>query len=283
MSSPPTSESARKDAEPRARAHAAEAARGELGRWILACCGAALLMALASQFEAVWVTPRWGFFLAFAVVALQTLLVACVAPMRRLWLPLGALLLALAFTALRGSAPGAWTGAALTTALLAGGTAIGAALGARIEHAGHLLAVALVSGLADLWSAHAGPTARMVADAISRPERLALFALPWPLWGTGTIQPVLGVGDVVFVALYLATFRRHGLSRVRACVGMGAGFALGLGLLLGLERAVPLLPLLGAGAICADRRARALEKRELVLVVAVTAVLAGLLATRWGR
>jgi len=241
-------------------------------------------MALASQLELSWLSPRAGFTVAFGAVSAETLLVASVAPIARArWALLSVLLSACAAVGLHGAAPSALSGALLTLALLLGGSALGAALGARIEHAAHLLAVALVSGLADMWSAQAGPTARMVESAIAAPERLALFALPWPLWGTGSIQPVLGVGDVVFVALYMAAFRRHGLSLTRAWRGMGAGLALGLLSLLVFERAVPLLPMIGAGAVLSDRRARALERRERVMVWAVTAVLAGVLVTRWWR
>jgi hypothetical protein len=118
---------------------------------------------------------------------------------------------------------------------------------------------------------------------LREPERIALIALPWPLWGTGTIQPVLGVGDIVFVALYLAAYARHRLSLVRGALGLAAGFFAGLLLLITLERAIPLLPLLGAGAVLGDRGARALEKRELATALAVTAVLLVVLAVRLWR
>ncbi len=239
---------------------------------------------VAAQFAPRTFSPSWGFAIAFSVLALETLLVARFAPGARV----GPAVLAFfgaawVVAALHGGAPNAENSALLTAALLAGGTAVGAVLGARIEHAGHLLAVALVSGAADLWSALAGPTAQLVEEALSQPERIALIALPWPLWGTGTIQPVLGVGDIVFVALYFAAYARHGLSLARAAIGIAGGFFVGLLLLLGLERAIPLLPVLGAGAVLADPRARALSRRELATVLGVTAVILVVLAARlWG-
>lgn len=238
-------------------------------------------MALACQVSLLWLSPRVGFAIAFVMVALETLGVASLAPAPRV--PWGTLLVLVWGALSRGLEPTAVHGAVVTAALLVGGTSLGAALGARIDRAGHLVAVAVVSGIADVWSAFAGPTAHMVEEALSRPERLPLIALPWPLWGTDTIQPVLGVGDIVFVALYLAAFARHGLSLKRAWLGLAAGFGVGLALLLALERAVPLLPMLGAGAVLADKRARELDKRELFTVLSVAAVLLGILAIRLWR
>jgi hypothetical protein len=229
---------------------------------------------------------RLAFALAFAAVSAEILLASRLAPALR-GLTLGALMLVPIAGAwfLNGVAPTPFNAALLTLVLLVGCTAPGAALGARIERPGHLLAVAVISALADLWSVFDkhGPTAQMLEKATAAPDRMALFALPWPLLGTGTIQPIIGAGDVLFAALYLASFERHGLSVKRALLGLAAGFGAGLGALLLLERAVPLLPLLGAGVVLADRRVRELEQRELRAMVAVVLGLLGLMGARlWG-
>ena len=110
---------------------------------------------------------------------------------------------------------------AVTGALLTAGAAIGGAVGGRIEHPGHLLVVVVLSLLVDSFSVFhtAGPTAAVVA----RPELIAVLALPWPRFGTSEFLPVLGVGDVVFAALYMSTARQFGLPRLRTAPHRGQG------------------------------------------------------------
>ncbi len=251
----------------------------------LACCGAACLVALAAWLDVPGLSPRLAFTFAFVLVTTEILLVSRLVP--ALYLPqalLGAAASLGAVALLSGSAPTLLPSAALTAALLAGGSLLGAGLGARIERPGHLLAVAAISSLADVWSVldAGGPTAQLVAQAAAEPQRLSLFALPFPLWGTGQIEPLIGAGDIVFAALYVATFARHGLPARRALFGLGFGFLLGLGLLLFLERPVPLLPLLGAGVVASDARARTLEARERNMVLGVVALLVVMITLRLG-
>src|SRR5690606_21231116 len=155
-----------------------------------------------------------GFALGFLLVSAEILVASRLVPAAGAGPALAALAaFGLGLWGLSGAPPSPLPAAALTTLLLACTTLIGAALGARIERPGHLLAVAAVSGLADLWSVYdaGGPTAQLVDSALAAPERLALFALPFPLFGTGSIAPMIGAGDVAFAALYLAVFERHQL------------------------------------------------------------------------
>lgn len=94
---------------------------------------------------------------------------------------------------------------------------------------------------------------------------------------------IIGAGDVLFAGLYLAAFERHRLSSARALAGLAGGFALGLVLLLWLERPIPLLPLLGAGIVASDARVRSLPAKEGRSVLLVLAVLSVALAVRIWR
>jgi hypothetical protein len=254
--------------------------------WASAWLGSALLMGFACLLKLPGFSPRLGFAIAFALVAGEIVLTCVLAPSASRALAIANLFgSGFVLAGLWGAAPTAFSGALLTAALLSLASVLGAVIGARIERPGHLVAVVVVSSLADLWSVfdRHGPSAQLVSLALSQPERLALFALPWPLWGTGTIQPIIGVGDVAFVALYLAAYERHELALERALWALAAAFALGLTLLLVLERSVPLLPLLGAAVLLADRRTRLLAARELYTVCCVVALLLGALALRIWR
>jgi hypothetical protein len=175
--------------------------------------------------------------------------------------------------------------AAVGAALLLAGSALGAALGARIERPGHLMAVAAISTVADLWSVYdpGGISSKMAESAVAAPDKVVLFALPWPMLGTPHIAPIIGAGDILFTALYVAAFERHGLALRRVLVALMVAYAAGLAAILVTERPVPLLPLLGAAILLSDRRTASLPPHERRTVWLVVAVLVAVLVVRFLR
>jgi hypothetical protein len=123
-----------------------------------------------------------------------------------------------------------------------------------VEHVGYLVFVAVVSSAVDFVSV-LHPSG--VSAAISRsPVALSLVALPWPMLGTQAIEPFLGVGDVVFAALYARACCNHGLDPRRTLLALAAAFAATLLLVLALEQVLPALPVLGAAIVAAHPEAR---------------------------
>lgn len=164
--------------------------------------------------------------------------------------------------------------------LLAAASLLGSFLGREIAHPGHLLPVAVVSSLADVYSVFGrrGPTAAIVE---SHPDVLAVVALPWS-FGHGPFLPVLGVADVVFTALYL-TVARTFEARTRMLTGLFAGYVTLFASLAFVERALPALPFLGAGALLACPEARRLPPADrrvatvgMVASVVLVAILLGI-------
>jgi len=153
-----------------------------------------------------------------------------------------------------------WVSPVVDTCLLALAWATGGAIGARIEHPGHLLPAAAVAAAADIVSVASswGPS-----HAIASSERaLALLAISFPVPGTRVVAPALGVGDLVFIALVLAAARAHALPvrriTVLALVGvLVAGFGSAL-----LGRAVPALPTIGLAVIAFVPEARRLRRKD---------------------
>jgi hypothetical protein len=264
----------------------ADGARGtvlRLAAWLGGGLACAALVALSARVApGIELAARPAFALAFGLVSAEILLVAWLAPALRGPLLWGSWLTALgALGWLDGARLSGGSAASVTALLLWTATGLGAALGGRIERPGHLLAVAVVSAISDLWSVYdpTGPSAVLARRVAEQPERVTAFALCFPLLGTPHVPAIIGAGDVLFAALYVAAFERHRLPVRRALIGLGAGFALGLVLLLWLERPVPLLPLLGAGVVACDPRVRVLpakEARSVLLVVAVLSVLLGM-------
>ncbi|MDD9970599.1 MAG: hypothetical protein OXR73_30460, partial [Myxococcales bacterium] len=138
--------------------------------------------------------------------------------------------------------------------LLLLGVAVGTFVGARVERPGHLLFVALVSSLADIVSVY---HPQGVSHAIIESETaLSLLALSFPMLGTDAIEPLLGVGDLVFVALYLTASRVHQLSLRRTLAALSLGLAVTAASVVVLEMALPALPFLGLSILIALPAAR---------------------------
>jgi hypothetical protein len=169
-------------------------------------------------------------------------------------------------------------------ALLAAGSSLGAAIGARIEHPGHLLFVALASALADIFSvaSPSGPSAAIAQSQLA----LSLAAVAWPMLGTRNIEPFLGVGDIVFSGLYLASARKHGFTLRRTLLALASGYALTMFGVFVLRTAVPALPFLGAAMLFAHPEARrppAADRRRGLVVLSVMAALFVALLLRPGH
>jgi hypothetical protein len=275
-----------------APAHAADALAAIPARpwWAAlgACALGTTLFALAAPHAPLPVHyASWAaivaFALAFGWVAAEVLAVAALTPRlspRALGL---SLTLALPLVALGVLAPGPSivATAGVAALLLGAGTSAGAALGERIQHAGHLGVVAYVSSLADLVSVlhESGPSAQILESA----PTLAVLAVGAPMAGTPDLSPILGIGDVVFVALYLAAARKHGLPFARTVAALAVGLALTFVVVVALARPIPALPFLGLGVVLAHPRAwlpPPHERRQALVGVLVFTALAAWLWLR---
>lgn len=260
---------------------------GSWRRWAGAIAVAiAAMLGAAAIAPQVAISPVLAFAIGFGAIAGSVLAVSalCPRPRKRALLVVagcGALLLGLLFIG-RLHPPPTWLAAALVTAALLGGaTVLGALVGGGVEHPGHLLMVVGVSSVADAGSVLSpeGPSAMIAQSEVA----LSVLALPWPMLGTDAIEPMLGGGDVVFAALYLAASRTHGLSQRRTLVALGLGFAATLAFVVGLEQAVPALPFLGLAMLVAHPEARVLptkDRKRAAAIAGLVLVAAASLALR---
>lgn len=174
-------------------------------------------------------------------------------------------------------------GTGVLISLLAGGSMLGAIVGARIAHPGHILVVASVSTLADLYSVF--HRAGLSAVVVENERALSLLAIPWALAsrdGRVDLQPVLGIGDVIMISVYLVVARRYALP----LPSFLAGFLIAFGIVFALLTVpddpipVPVLPFLGIAAILAHPRARQLrpqDRKQAVIGISVLTVAVGAL------
>jgi hypothetical protein len=231
------------------------------------------------------VAPLVAYVFGFACVVGSALLAAATAPAfepRELVAPVSCAVITL--VAVRLGEPGQSVSAlAVAAALLVLGSALGSAVGSGIEHPGHLFFVAIVSALADTFSvAHPeGPSAAIA----SSPVALSLFAVSWPMLGTRGIEPMLGGGDVVFAALYVAAGRKHGLPAQRTLLALVLAFVATMLAVVVTELPVPALPFLGISMLVAHPAARRPPEKDrargLAVVCGLALLLAGVMVRRF--
>ncbi|HMI84130.1 MAG TPA: hypothetical protein VK550_08540 [Polyangiaceae bacterium] len=182
----------------------------------------------------------------------------------------------------------AWTGItavvaaiAVDAALVAAAWAIGTSIGRRIEHPGHLLPACVVVACADAASmvSRFGPT-----HVIAENERaLSVVAIAFPVPGTSSVAPALGVGDLIFMAIVFGAVAGHGLSLVRAALLCGVGTAVAGAASAMLNTAVPALVSIAAALVLGLPEARRVRPRErrvasLAMAVAISVALAVIVA-----
>jgi hypothetical protein len=165
--------------------------------------------------------------------------------------------------------------------LTAGAHAAGGSIGRRVAHPGHLLPACAVAAAADFASVvhPAGPS-----HAIAGSEQaLSLLAIGFPVPGTHAVAPVLGVGDLVFLALVFGTAVAHGLSLIRVAGAAACGIALAGVFAALLEREVPALVPIGAAIVAGVPAARHLRREDqrtaTFAIAAAIAVALGVLIT----
>ncbi len=253
------------------------------GPWLASLVAGALALTLvAAVAPSVHLGPILAVVLAFGCVSAETLLSARLTPTFAPRALFGLALPAVALTvvAWAGTAlPSALAAAIVTAALLGAGTLAGGVVGSRIDHAGHLVVVAIVSGVVDTFSVlhPSGPTAQLVQNDTA----ISLLVLPWPILGSERIEPLLGVGDITFAALYLAAARRHRLPVSRTLVALALGLAATLATVLLTGIGVPALPFLGLAVVLAHPEARRIpptDRPKALVGIATVILLFGALA-----
>ena len=156
------------------------------------------------------------------------------------------------------NAAGAGAGANVAEIMLA--AAVGLLFARALGTVAVALAVPLFVAAIDVWSVLSGPTSRLLEEDDDRVDALTLDL---PAWGGEGAAGLLGVSDVVFLAMFAAWAWRFGFRRAATAAGLACGLLASLVLGLLLDEAMPALPLIAAGYLLpnADRIARLFRPR----------------------
>jgi hypothetical protein len=167
----------------------------------------------------------------------------------------------------------------VSLAVLTTGGLVGGYIGSLLEYPGMLMVVAYVAAFADCFSFF-HPNG-LTANVLTNPKALALLTVPFPILGTEYVASLVGIGDVTFVALFVAGTRATGLSVIRTAIALAVAM-LTVSVLVELGGApLPALPFLGGAVVLVHPEARRLPREHTRRIAAnlavVTLVLGGLL------
>ncbi|MEN6305540.1 MAG: hypothetical protein ABFD96_22650 [Armatimonadia bacterium] len=148
-----------------------------------------------------------------------------------------------------------------------------------------MLPVAIMAGLADVFTVFMGPTGEALKHAPKLVEKLSV-GIPQVGSATGAAGgaglatiATAGLGDFIFLAFFFAGMYRFGLRERRTFWVIFVAVLLGMGavLLLPAVPALPLLPFIVLGFLIANAGTFKLSRQEKVAMVVVVAAVTGLL------
>jgi len=153
-------------------------------------------------------------------------------------------------------------------ALLCAGRAVGGLIGERVAHPGHVLPACVIAAAADCASVL---SPEGVSNAIVQSDRaLSVVALAAAVPGSDALTFVLGVGDLVIIALLLAVGRKFELGLGRVTLACAAGLAVAFALSAAFRMAIPALVPLGVAAnVLVPRFARVPTKDRTAAWIAI--------------
>ena len=133
---------------------------------------------------------------------------------------------------------------------------VGAWIGSRVVEVSHLTALIIVAATADFLSVfmHDGYTQELVQSIIDNRAETHWLVV-YIHRAAGDPEPLVGLADLLFGQLLVTSFRRFFGPPWKIFVAVLSGIFVGLLFVLKTQIAMPLLPFMGAGALCVgDRR-----------------------------
>jgi hypothetical protein len=141
--------------------------------------------------------------------------------------------------------------------LLMAATGVGLLVGRGLQKPNYLVMAAIVGALTDIFSVYAGPSKHLIGSAA-----FPYVAFHWGLIGQGSVLPMIGAGDFIFLALYFYGARKFGLDDRKTLAAMMAAFAVGFLSTLFFPQGVPALPFMSAALLIVHGRELKAKMRE---------------------
>jgi hypothetical protein len=190
---------------------------------------------------------------------------------------------------------------------------VGYWIGDRMEKVTNLIPLAVAMSFADIFSVYQGPSKEMAeqlqrfsveeaelyertmveAGPAAAEQAIAAMRAPlsdyvivhFPLVGTGSTIPLLGIGDFVVLAFLFRAAWVHGVSPVKTFVTALVSIVAALTIAQMLGSVIPALPFIALGTvgflILTESRMRRPDRQEIILSIAVAALFIALIAGKW--
>ncbi len=152
----------------------------------------------------------------------------------------------------------------LALAQLTLATGIGLWIGRGIDEIGYLIPVALVAGLADIWSVFAGATQMIVRNA-----EINYFLMRFPEPGTTQLPMLIGLSDYLFAAIFYASAVKFNLAVRRTLALVFASFVIAVGLAFVCQNGFPVLPIMALLFVVGNLGRLTVSRRDVVTTVYV--------------
>lgn len=150
----------------------------------------------------------------------------------------------------------------LAMAQLALAAGIGLWIAKGIDDITHLIPVALVATIADIWSVSAGATAKIVVSS-----SINFFLLRFPVLGSSSIPFLIGLTDFLFFAIFFQAAVRYKLGTLKNALLLGLSFLIAIISALYSATGLPVLPFMAVLFVAGNFSQLELKKEELKQVM----------------
>ncbi|MFH1677161.1 MAG: hypothetical protein ABIC40_09070 [bacterium] len=170
---------------------------------------------------------------------------------------------------------------------------VGFWLAGEIEKAGHLIPVCILGTLVDIWSVFTGPSKQVGEKVLEHVERqiatgeitpppiVSFLLLHWPQAGTGTMTPLLGLGDLIFIALLFASCRKFKLSPIKSILLVLGGLAVAEAVTMGFQKPIPALPFICGFFLAGNYNDLSITQKEWRLTIIISVIVIALILVRY--
>jgi hypothetical protein len=150
----------------------------------------------------------------------------------------------------------------LSLAQLGMASGIGLWIAEGIDDITHLIPVALIATIADIWSVSAGATAKIVVSS-----SINYFLLRFPVLGTDTIPFLIGLTDFLFFAIFFQAAVRYNLGVLKNTLLLGASFIIAIISAIFTSTGLPVLPFMAVLFVGGNFSRLELKREEIKQVV----------------
>jgi len=141
---------------------------------------------------------------------------------------------------------------------------IGLWIGSGIDEVAHIIPIAIVAALADVWSVSSGATAVIIKSA-----EINYFLVRFPLLcgGTTVLPYFIGLADFLFFGIFYQAAIRFNLGITKNILLLGLSFIGAVGAAIMLKVGLPVLPFMGVLFVAGNIRKLQLKRDDLKQVI----------------